>query len=111
MPRGVVSAVELPNGAKFESIDGEGFVRIREAAKLGRVHPVVLEMGQRLLKKPNGTGAAFTLATPDLMKRAEDVEKMFKGGLRKVAKALDGEHKYKVKSHRDGNRLVFWYAT
>jgi hypothetical protein len=87
MPRGQATRVELPTNVKVEIIEGEGFIKIREAAKLGGVHPVVLEMGQRLLKNPGGAGAAFALATPELQKRADDIAKMFKTGLRRVAPA------------------------
>ena len=91
-------------------VDGQSFVRMREAAKLSGVHPVALEMAQTLLKGAGNAGAAFVLGTPELVRRADDIAALFKAGLRKAAKAFDPDHKRKVKMHRDGQRLVFWYA-
>lgn len=111
MPRGIAAATPLPDMLTFDVVTGDGFIKVRDAAKLGSVHPAVLEMGQKLLKAPNGTGASFALATPELQKRATELERAIKAGLKRVAKALDKDHKFKVKSVRDGARLIFWYAT
>ena len=100
----------IPVGSKFGMIAGETFVQLKAAAKLAGIHPVVLEMGQRLLKQPDSQGAAFDLATPEMLKRADDIEAMFVKGLKKVAGAF-GSTPMNVKSYRDDkNRLVFWYV-
>lgn len=110
MPKGTRTAVELPTSVKFEVVEGKKFIEIREAAKLAGIHPVVLEMGQRLLKDVGGAGAAFTLANEAMVKKADDIDAMFKTGLKRIAKAFEPNRKIRVKAHRDGNRLVFWYA-
>lgn len=110
MPTGKASVSVLPRDAKFQIIDGQPFVRLRDAAKLAGIHPVVLEMGKELLTRVGGSGAAFALATPDLQRNAEAIAKVFKVGLRRLAKALEPTKKIKVKAYRDGRRLVFWYA-
>jgi hypothetical protein len=110
MPKGKATVVPIPNNAKFEVLSGEGFIKIREAAKLSGIHPVVLEMAQHLLKNPSTTGASFALATPDLQKRGADIAAMFKSGLKKCAKALDPTHICGVKVHHDDDRVVCWYV-
>lgn len=110
MPKGQRAVMDIPEGAKFETLEGAKFVAVKDAARLGGIHPVVLEMGQRLIKSIGGAGAAFTLGTPDMVKRADDIASTFKLGLRKVAKALEPNKKIKVKVHQEANRLVFWYA-
>jgi hypothetical protein len=110
MPRGVKNATtaDLP-ALTFEVVKGESFMQVKAAAKLAGIHPTILEMGQRLLKRPDGEGAEFTLGTPDLLRRANDIETMFVAGLKKVARAL-GPGGLSVKCFRDEKRLVFWYA-
>ncbi|MGH7185779.1 MAG: hypothetical protein ACREIB_05835 [Pseudomonadota bacterium] len=100
----------LPEKMKFEMISGVAFVKLKDAAKLAGIHPVVLEMGQRLLKKVDGEGAIFALGTAELQKHAEAIEAMIKAGLRKISKVF-GPGGLAVKSVRDGERLVFWYRT
>lgn len=110
MPKGKTTTVLVPRDAKFTLVDGQNFVRLREAAKLAGIHPVVLEMGKELLSRVGGSGAAFALATPELQKAADDIARTFKTGLRRVAKAMEPNKKIKLKAFRDGNRLVFWYS-
>ena len=99
--------VELP-GLKIETVTGQKFIEIKAAAKLAGVHPVVLEVSQRLLRDPN-QGARFTLGTKEMQAKATEIEDMFRVGLKKVSKAMG--HRYAVRSHKDGDALVFWYAT
>lgn len=108
MPKG--KAFKLPDGSKFQVVDGQSFVRLREAAKLAGIHPVVLEMAGELLKRIGGSGAAFALATPELQRNADEIASTFKTGLRRFAKAMEPTKKIKVKAYKDGQRLVFWYA-
>ncbi len=103
-------ALPVAPDAKFAIIDGQNFIRIREAARLSNVHPVVIEMGQKLLKTIGIGGASFELDSPKAKERADDIAKTFRGGLKRVAKTLEPARKIKVKSHRDGNRLVFWFS-
>jgi hypothetical protein len=110
MPKAKVSTALLPRDAKFTIVDGQNFVRLREAAKLAGIHPVVLEMGKELLGRVGGSGASFALATPELQKAGEDIARTFKTGLRRFVKAMEPNKKIKLKAFRDGNRLVFWYA-
>lgn len=101
---------QLPRDAKFQVIDGTTFVRLREAAKLSGIHPTVLAMGQELLTRIGGSGAAFPLSTPELVKSSDDIIKTFKVGLRRYAKAMEPTKKLKLKAFREGQRLVFWYT-
>jgi hypothetical protein len=100
----------IPDGAKFQTVDGQDFVRLRDAAKIAGIHPVVLEMGKQLLSRVGGSGASFALATADLQRNADAIAKQFKVGLRRFAKAMEPNRKIKLKAFRDGQRLVFWYA-
>ena len=101
----------IPATAQFAEINGQEFVRVREAAKLAGIHPVVLQMGQTLLNSVNlDRGATFVLGTPEMKARAADIQKVFTTGLRRVAKAFKPNVKYKVRSHRESGRLVFWYS-
>lgn len=102
--------LQLLDNAKVEYIDGRAFVPLREAAKLGKVHSVILEMGKRLLAQPNEAGASFTLGDANMKTRAVEIEAMFVKGLRRIAKVLGNGTSVRVRSHRDGDRLVFWYA-
>jgi hypothetical protein len=99
-------AVELPTTLKFETISGQRFVEIKAAAKLAGVHPVALEMAQKLLKDLN-QGARFVLADRKMEEKASAIEELFRAGLKKVAKAMG--QRLAVRSHKDGNSLVFWY--
>jgi hypothetical protein len=110
MPKGKIAAALLPKDAKFQVIDGQNFVRLRDAAKIAGIHPVVLEMGKELLSSVGGRGASFALATPELQKNADALIATFKGGLRRFAKAMEPNRKLKLKAFRDGQRLVFWYS-
>lgn len=109
MPKGQ-SVTVIPRDAKFAIVDGANFVRLREAAKLAGIHPVVLEMGRELLTRIGGSGASFALATPELQKSAGEIAKTFKRGLRRFAKAMEPTKKIKLKAFREGSRLVFWYS-
>lgn len=109
MPR--VSAVAgLLEGVKVTTIDGDAFIRLRDASKVSSVHPVVLEMGQKLLKSIGGTGASFELGTREMQAKAAEIDKTIRLGLKRVAKLFEPNRQVKVKSARDGNRLVFWYS-
>lgn len=111
MPKGKANAVQIPTDARFAIVDGEQFVRLRDAAKLAGIHPTVLAMGKELLTRVGGSGAAFALATPDLQRSASDVAKQFKTGLRRYAKAMEPQRKIRLRAFKDGARLVFWYYT
>lgn len=110
MPKGQAGRTLIPKDAQFQVVDGQNFVRLRDAAKLAGIHPVVLEMGAELLKRVGGSGASFALATPDLQRNGDDIAKVFKVGLRRFAKAMEPNKKIKLKAFKDGARLVFWYA-
>lgn len=100
----------LPNDAKWIVVDGQNFVRLREAAKLAGIHPVILEMGKELLTRIGGSGAAFALATPELQREADTIAKLFKAGLKRYAKAMEPNKKISPRVYRDGNRIVCWYT-
>ena len=95
---------------KFATIQGQDFIRVREASKLSGLHPVVLEMGQKLLSGGLDQGAAFQLGTPQMQAKAGEIQAMVKTGLRRVAKAFKPNVKLKVKTLREPSRLVFWYS-
>lgn len=110
MPKGVRAATfKLPEEFKIETINGQDFVRIQAAAKISGIHPVVLSMGQRLLKNPSD-GGVFKLGDPDMMKNASAIEAEFVKGLRKVSKALGSGQKAKSFLDYEQKRIVFWYA-
>lgn len=113
MARGIKGIAKeiLPSTTRFGIIDGEEFVRLRDAAKLAGIHPTCLSMGKELLTQIGGRGVSLALATPELQRAAPDLIKAFKTGLRKVAKAYEPNKKLKLKAFREGNRLVFWYTT
>lgn len=112
MPKGKKQVVTISPTAQFALVDGATFVRLQAAARLAGIHPVILEMGAQLIKRigNGGAGAAFQLETADLERNAAAITSMFKTGLRRYAKAIEPQKKIKVKSVRDGKRLVFWYA-
>lgn len=101
--------IELPETVKLQFVDGKKFIEIKAAARLAGIHPVVLEMGRKLLENPDGQGGVFLLATEQIRKQANEIEQVFRRGLQKVAKTL-GPGGLAVKSYRDEERLVFWYA-
>lgn len=93
---------------KIEIITGDGFIKIRDAARLSRIHPVMLEMGQKLIDSPGKAAARFSLATKDLKDNAEDLKKIMLSDLRKVAGYL-GDGTLTPKCSRMGDSLNFWY--
>lgn len=98
----------LPEKLKFEIISGKTFIQTKSAAKLAGIHPVVLEMGKKLMEQVDGQAAQFFLGTPDMERRATDIEVEFRNGLKKVAKAFGNS--LQVKSYREDNKLFFWYT-
>ena len=100
---------ELPKNSGVQYIDGKAFLQLREAAKLSGINPVILEMGRKLLSAPDSQGGVFKLPTAEMQRRGDEIEQMFSVGLKKVAKALSAM-RVKVKSYREEDRLVFWFA-
>lgn len=109
MPKGQTRVRALPDTVKVVYLSGEPFIAIKAAARLAGIHPAVLEMAQRLTKKPGTEAGLFELATVELRSKATEIEAVFVSGLRKAARALVGPGKLTVRSHREGNRLTFWY--
>ena len=99
----------IPKNYKVQFLDGKAFIELKAAARLAGIPESVLEMGQRLLKRPDVEGGIFLLATSELQSKANEIEAIFRLGLRKIAKAL-GSGGLTVKRYRDEGRLVFWYA-
>ena len=93
---------------KIEIITGDGFIKIRDAARLSRIHPVVLEMGQKLIDSPGKAAARFSLATKDLKDNVEELKKTMLAGLRKVAGYV-GDGTLTPRCSRIGDSLNFWY--
>ncbi len=108
MPTGIPKSLELPKTLKIDYVKGEAFVKLRDAAKLAGIPPAVLEMGQRLLKSGNTEGATFVLGTPELKAKADEIVKVFRSGLRKVARAF-GSGDAAPKTYCDGEKIVCWY--
>ena len=102
------SLVVALDKVKIEIVSGDGFIKIRDAARLSRIHPVVLEMGQKLIDSPGKAAARFNLATKDLKDNAEDLKKTMLAGLRKVAAYL-GDGSLTPRCSRMGDSLNFWY--
>ena len=104
-----VKDVKLPDKLTFQHVTAKDLVVIKDAAKLAGIHPVVLEMGRYMLKRPN-EGATFKLATPELKKQADAIHILFKAGLKKVVRALGADDKpMTLKSMQYPEKLVFWY--
>ena len=106
----MMERLPIPDDAKFEVINGESFLRVAVAAKIAKIHPVAMEMARELLKSIGVGGAAFQLATPEMLAKGDQIQKELTKGLRKCAKQLEPNRKIKTKAKRDGDRLVFWYA-
>lgn len=102
------SNLVLPEKLKFESISGKQFIQVKSAAKLAGIHPVILEMGKKLMESVDGQAASFLLGTPEMLKKANEIENEFNKGLKKVAKAFGNS--FSIKSYRDDNKLYFWYT-
>lgn len=108
MPKGQPSAtIPLPEDLKFDVINGDGLMAIRKAATIARVHPAILEMGERIVAKPGVEAGVFRLGDDDMRARAKDLRKAFLKGLRRVCKAL-GQAPAALKSYADEHKLVFW---
>lgn len=102
----------LPQKAKFTIVTGDAVIRMERAAKLAGVHPVVLEMGTKLIEgwrptERKGVGAVFDLGDKDMQERGDDMLAMMLAGLRKVVRAL-GSGAVRAAGHRDGQRLCFF---
>lgn len=108
MRRSVDGAFRLPADVQFTRVNGDVLVKIRDAHKIASIHPVALEMAEELLTGVGSVGAAFELATSEFLASAGPIEKRLKRDLKRAAKQLDTAHTYRVKSVRDGDRLVFW---
>lgn len=110
MPKG--QKFKLPGGCKFQVVDGQDFIRLRDAAKLSGISATVLEMGKELITRVGGSGVAFPLSTPELQKASDQVAATIKLGLRRFAKAMEPNRGLKVKAFKDprNSRLVFWYV-
>lgn len=104
------TAVDIPQNANFTTVGGTEFVAVQAAARLGGLHPVALGMGKTLIKSVGSGGCSFQLATVELRRNADAIEAILKRDLRRVAKALEPTKKFKVKTHRETDRIVFWYS-
>ena len=98
----------LPEKVKIEYISGGAFIALKSASKLAGIHPAITEMGLTLLKKPN-EGGIYVLGTPEMLNKANEIELLFRDGLRRIAKIF-GPGGQAVKSYREENRLIFWYG-
>jgi hypothetical protein len=107
-PRKVAAAFSLPDSLKIDFIKGESFIRAKQAARLAGIHPAILEMGQKLLQSVDGQAGVFVLGSQEMKTRAREIEELFVKGLRKVGRAFGSG--VTVKSSREGDRLLFWYA-
>ena len=100
----------LLDKAKVEYVSGPALMELKTAAKLAGIETTVLEMGMRLIKRPDGEGVIFRLALPEMLQKANEIELLIRDGLKKVAKALS-PGPLSVKSYRKESSLIFWYAT
>lgn len=105
------SLLKLPEKLKYAIVTGDAVIKMERAAKLAGIHPVILEMGSKLLEtyKPEvgrGAGATFELADKQMQERGDDLLTMFVSGLKKVVRAL-GPGGVTAVGHRDGQRLNF----
>lgn len=99
----------IPAKAKITAIAGKELAGLAQAAKLSRTHPVIIEMGKRLLTQIGSDGGVFHLGDPALQAKAAELEREFVAGLKRVAVLL-GPGNVATRSLRDGDRLVFWYV-
>ena len=100
----------LPQALKIEYLKGQAFIELKAAARLAGIHPEILERARHLLASEGSECCSFKLATPELLKAANEIEALFRTGLNRVAKVF-GSVRFRVKSYRDETRLVFWYET
>jgi hypothetical protein len=98
----------IPSGLKVEYLTGDIAFQAQQVAAFTGIHPVIMEMGRKLVETP-GSVARFKLADPKLKDATGDIQQEFLDGLRKVGKAL-AKDPVVVKSGRDGDSLVFWFA-
>jgi hypothetical protein len=98
----------IPAGLKVEYLTGDTAFKAQQVAAFTGIHPVILEMGRTLIEE-SGKVARFKLADAKTKEAAEDIRGEFMKGLRRVGKALSKDPVV-VKSGRDGDSLVFWFA-
>jgi hypothetical protein len=109
MTKGVKAISVLPEKFTLEYVKGEPFIKLASAAKLAKIHPVILEMGQNLLKNPQQAGI-FILGNAELKRKVNDIEREFVRGLRKILLIFGGNKRMKVSSYLSEDRLHFWYT-
>lgn len=98
----------IPAGIKVEYLTRDTAIQAQQVAELTGIHPVILEMGRKLIEDPAKV-ARFNLADPKMKEAGEAIRDEFRKGLRRVGKALSKEPMV-VKSSRDGDALLFWFA-
>lgn len=97
----------------FQVVDGVTFVKVRDAAKIATLHPGVLEMSREMLVNVGGKGMAYPLSTHlDKMNR-QDIARLLKAQLAKVAKVLAPTRRLRTHVVQDPSgtpRIVCWYS-
>lgn len=96
----------------FQVIDGQTFVRVRDAAKVAKLHPVVIDMGKVMLASIGGKGAVYPLVNQtDKLNKAK-IALHFKQQLRKFAKVMEPQKKLRTNVVLDPTaaRIVCWYS-
>jgi hypothetical protein len=106
--KGLDVSTVIPAGLKVEYLTGDIAFKAQQVAAFTGIHPVILEMGRTLIEE-SGKVARFKLADAKMKEASEDIRGEFMNGLRRVGKALSKDPVV-VKSGRDGDALVFWFA-
>ena len=66
MQKGNSKAIVLPDNLKIEYVQGKPFMELKAAAKLAGIHPVILEMGRKLLEHVGGARRAVPAGHPEI---------------------------------------------
>jgi len=96
----------------FQVIDGQTFVRVRDAAKVATLHPVVIDMGKEMLASIGGKGVGYALVNQTDKLNKQKIALHFKTQLRKFAKVMQPEKKLRTNVVLDPTsaRIVCWYS-
>jgi len=100
---------ELPV-VKFDILEGPVLAAIKEKANAGKApkfSATAMSMSERMLKDINA-GARVHLSTPSLMSGKDNVRKLLKRDLSRIAKRA-GHKSYTVRIVDEGQALVFYY--
>lgn len=97
----------------FQVIDGQTFVRVRDASKVAALHPMVIDMGKEMLASIGGKGTAYPLLNQTDKLNKQDIARLLLLQLRKFAKVMEPSKKLNTHAVLDPTaaRIVCWYSS